>query len=759
MASDPKWEATFWFDYEADYAGLRVMQRFAGPQTVESHKELFIGDHRRRLLETVSLMTLVCGAGKTLLMIATMLHINRVVCEFIGKGPRCGRILWFVKERALAIQLELELNKEIVAFGLHHRKPTVQICDESGDLERGPGHNDITISCPNALWERSNQRRSDEEIARILAQYDTIIWDECDFAISQIKRLVNLSPHALKFGLTASPIDGDGEVLRECFVLAGIASYQQVFDHDRCLKHFVPWEEAIRDGHVRAFSHKAYSELTAGVEALKVGQHFDRHSLPGAWAAVSAAMEDCRRVEQDMRQQWPAHWYSPHILIVCDSRVHADEVVDYINNFLRDYPREFPVTDGWRALAVYDEYRGEQRNEKALLHRDQSLVHPFLRAKTLDGRCDRLCARICVVVDMGIRGMNNWPILFIVDIKRSISVNVQVQTKGRDSRLPTRLLPLTYDPLFPRFCTGKYYFPESGDNVSMMKYAYEFTWNIEERLTDSGLLHWSDLLMGTSVEVESPPQSTIDPLTFADRLQIDAELSHLKEEEIPITPEVIKSVIDQLPGEVLSDARRKHAEDHIKRVTDPVDTKYRRRFVDAPITPPIVPVATETPALDPSLEVLRSFVVGRSRLFRDMAEEILPKLETDSLWLRAIKNEFVADHERHYLPLPKLFQLHRARGRKGILTDIAGRIQSDLLRGHIIDKPLVFGDLMKSVTVATSELTGITDTSNDGLLDHPSYHYVLVLPHNQARIRARAISLLMQWQILERLVPLYADVL
>src|SRR4029077_7500436 len=113
------------------------------------------------------------------------------------------RVLWFVHQSELGQQLKLDLIKDITELHLVATLPEIRICDETGDIDTDPRHHDITISCPHALWGTKTQRRSDIEIERILSYYDVIVWDECDFARDQIMRLVRLSGHALKFGLTA----------------------------------------------------------------------------------------------------------------------------------------------------------------------------------------------------------------------------------------------------------------------------------------------------------------------------------------------------------------------------------------------------------------------------------------------------------------------------------------------------------------------------------------------------------------------------
>src|SRR5262249_4200860 len=65
MANDPKWDEHFYFDDYVSFNGLRTVQRDCGPETVRYYSDLFLGEARQRLLNTISLFALVCGAGKT----------------------------------------------------------------------------------------------------------------------------------------------------------------------------------------------------------------------------------------------------------------------------------------------------------------------------------------------------------------------------------------------------------------------------------------------------------------------------------------------------------------------------------------------------------------------------------------------------------------------------------------------------------------------------------------------------------------------
>jgi Type III restriction enzyme, res subunit/HNH endonuclease len=391
VANDPKWTEVCWFDENKNFEQLRYVQKLNAPLLVEAYADLFVVESlRRQLLSAVSLLFMVCGTGKTLTMTALMLAINKEVNARIPHAPRCRRVLWFVNERGLAIQLKNELKKEVTKYGLHYREPSVAICTKSGDLEKNVFHNDITISCPHSLWPRKESSKTQilldtpEKRAAVLAKFDVIIWDECDFAKDRIKELVELAPHALKFGLTAGPIDKDGNLLVENFVLAGVASYQDAFKHDHCLKVLLPWNESLRAEYVKPVVYDGYSYLVAGKEEHALtGRHDKNVSLPSDMWAIRAAINDCSALERKMRKAWPHCWYSPHILVRCSSILEAQHLCDQTNKYLANV-QDMLIGNGWKAgIFVSDpdpEHSGRGKSsdkaQNSLFHQDPSIVHP-----------------------------------------------------------------------------------------------------------------------------------------------------------------------------------------------------------------------------------------------------------------------------------------------------------------------------------------------------------------------------------------------
>jgi hypothetical protein len=759
--ADPKWEKPSYFDTYNSFGRLRSAQMSQVTMVME-YGDLFVGELRKRLLNSISLYALVCGAGKTLLIMAVLFAINEQVNRRLKNSPRPTKVLWFVKERELAVMLKLELDSEITRINLHYAKPSIQICDESGDLDRGPMHHDITISCPHALWKRKSGTYSNAEVCGILAGWDVIIWDECDFADDQMLRLAKFAPHALKFGLTASPINASGEVLKH-FVLAGYATYNEVY-RDNCLKHMFPWDEACAGGFVRKVGHEGFTYLSRGIEETGAGQHKDNSSLPGSMAAIRAAISDSYQLEQQMRREWPEWWFSPHLMVFCNSREECDHLMRQTNDWLRAQEFEGP---GWRATAIYDNYKSEHRAEKRLFHKDPNIIHPFMRAKREEqkGRCDEQSARILFVVDMAIRGMNCWPLLYLVDIKRGGSVNVQVQTKGRDSRWPYFLSHLVSHPRFNHFCTGRYYVPESGGPSGEMEAAFSFILNMENRLLDANLRSWYEVLRGERIDADDrEPQGTENPFSQIDQVQVDCRIGEIVKAGRKPTPDEIDAIIESLPGDKPKD-RRQRARDHIEKVIDPTDKghEYRQRVVDTTQRDPIRPISQEIPkpAETYTLPELKAFL-EEDRTWSDLFEQVVRDIETsDTVRMMVAQLRRRRDLELYRAP-PKVLQLQEANGRPGILRDIAKKFTGELLNAGAINRASI-AEPVKAINTAAAIVAGMENiksaTRNDGPLDRPGYHHVFLQPSTQRRIRKLAIGVLLKRGVLASAMSLYNDVL
>jgi hypothetical protein len=142
-----------------------------------------------------------------------------------------------------------------------------------------------------------------------------------------------------------------------------------------------------------------------------------------------------------------------------------------------------------------------------------------------------------------------------------------------------------------------------------------------------------------------------------------------------------------------------------------------------------------------SLEELLRFA-GESRKWGD--PEILAALvEGHPVTMTLISRVMHEEETRYYRQPIRLFRLHSGNGEHGIVTGIGTALLKDL------DQRLSLSlgseqEAYKAVITAVGMIFGCPDTSNDGLLDQPSYHHELTRPRVQGLIKELAVKMLIR---------------
>jgi len=758
-----------WFDELKSFEKLRIIQNDLGPENVARYATIFVGEKRKELLKYISLFGLCCGAGKTILTVSTLLAINQHVLRQTGFGPRTRHVLWLTPERVLCRMLYGELKNEITKFDISYHAPTVQILDQSGDFERGPAHSDFSIACPQALWERQNKvLRTDDQVEAILTLFDTIIVDECDWALEQFLRLRRLARHAMCIVLTATPIDETGRILPH-FMLAGSASYPYVSDTDHCLKYLPSWDEGIQRRLIRAISHSAYSDLRAGDERRYQGQHGQKESLPGALGSIRDAVREQIDLDKEMPIEWPDDYFNGQIVIRSSSISEAEDLCRYTEQEINNGsfgPPALLKNAGFNCAIVHSEFGKEGRyqpndaNEKMLFHLDETRVHPFMRSLKNKGRANGKCARLLFVVDTGIRGLNCWTILSIVDIARGTRIRTQVQLLLRASRLPEHLKKYRDHRKFQHFCGIRYIYPESGAGHPAMKDAIHFILNQDTILADARLHHWADLLEEAPIpEPRSEDLGGVDaPLTTIDKIDIDTILGGWKlagKDLTTIDPGAIEGIIDTLPGPK-TERRAKEAHSHISGVINPGSEGVQYRTgaygLNEPIVP-LLPISREEPkrAEDYTLRECLMFVESKSDWSHERKDAVIADLQNPALSVRFMLGEMLRERDQKlFRSVEKIHCLVSSKqlGKVGIVTRLGAQLHG-ALRGKASMQ-----DVQKYTSSAITDLYG-ANVKNDGPLDHPSYHYSMQLPTNVRKIRDLAIAKMIQANVLSAVASLY----
>lgn len=742
MAADPRWLRKTWFDEGELYGHLRNSQILAGPNAVEQNASIFSGELRLKLLKVVSLLAMSCGVGKTMTMVGVLFAINQAVGY---SGPRVQRVLWFVKERALGRQLKHELGSEVVAVARTHKTaPSVYLATTPGDLAKKPGHNDFVISCPHALWDVEGRGRSDEEVRRILSNYDVIIWDECDFAQDQMDRLVKLGDHALKFGLTATPVDSQGNFLTRNYVLAGAASHNMAYGLDLCVKPLKSFEEAVSRGYFRAFSHANHTRLISGEEHDCKGMHVETNTLPGDVNTIIQAMQDASALEKDMRSNpaWADSWYSPHIIVRCKTRPQARQLYSQVRHALE--AGQIDVSGlGWNLSMTFQKEPGRKEDEDI---EDMSPDHPFMHAKNNNGRCTEDSSRVLFIVNMGVRGLNCWPALFGVDLRMSDSVNDQCQFDGRFSRMGPILPRMSEDPNFIEYTHPRYYWPAAKEKEECpAKAAYEFILDMDRKIEESGICTWADFAAGDILVKTQGRKSVLqtrmtieDMVDLAEKVATEADVFG---SVAAIPDENIKRILGSInPDKDKAESWWKQAEETVEKMmvekpkieVSPIQKRY--------------PVCREKPKEIHEYGVTELFDYVKNDFSVEDYSRILQKIDSDVDYRHIVaKHKQAADRARFKNVNAQVVPLQAPKG-WGVLSSIMSEIDAKLKeRGVKAPEFRIIAIVTSEVVSKMYDVTHIEGpTTNGGPIDKPAYHYDLADQYVRKLIKEQVIARLVQ---------------
>lgn len=206
----PEWAKSNFWDEPLHSEKLRYVQRFAAyDEILRLAAAIKVNDanpenvrFRNRLLRVITFIPGTTGIGKTILMQAAFKALNSV----IGVNyPRVKHVLWFEPETGLRDSIEAEIIEDADKLGIFDRRPVVRVAKSFDQLLQGHNGADVTVSCPHSLWkiERSTSTRSADDKRRVLAQFDTGVFDEVDWADHQNQHISSLWTNALKFSISA----------------------------------------------------------------------------------------------------------------------------------------------------------------------------------------------------------------------------------------------------------------------------------------------------------------------------------------------------------------------------------------------------------------------------------------------------------------------------------------------------------------------------------------------------------------------------
>lgn len=410
IGPDPNYTQANFFDQVIDIENLRPHQLLKAYNIVR-HDYKYLFENPQQLMRTVMLLGWMVGAGKTIGMMSILFAYNQVRLMKYIASKRAKRVLWLVHQTTLVKSLKHELENDLVKNNIIKIKPRVEVVEEA---THWGFEADIVVACPQALWPSKGRALDDQAMAEILDRFDAIIIDEGHYAIDKYLQIMRLAPHAMKFSITATPMDADGNLLCEMedgrykdrFVLLSSFSYSEGFNQG-IFKLLKPFNEGL---------HDQYHPISGGEAKVLKGCLLDTevdtsliHNITRANGVIGRAIQEAK-IEDGLTN------YDNHIMIRVGSISHAKAWLETLST---ENPEGFGVS------AVWSGSKGKKLSDPN---------HPWMLAKYSDGKCQKNSTRIVITVDIGQFGINNRYCSVIAWIDTVNSLIEIIQRIGRAIR-------------------------------------------------------------------------------------------------------------------------------------------------------------------------------------------------------------------------------------------------------------------------------------------------------------------------------------
>jgi hypothetical protein len=755
-----KWaEKNFW-DSKMSMRKLREIQQLAGPDAIdEVMKNPTIDQHRfrRQLLGSITLLPGATGIGKTILTQAILHKINAM----IGQGyPRIRHVLWLCTDTTLRDLAALEIENEAYEHRIVGSKPRVdRVMKGFSDLVRGPQGADVMVATSQTLWKVEKAkgidglRRSDREIRGALEPFDTIIFDEGDWAAGEVRYIATLANHALQFAPSASPLidetmaDDVAKVLefRKRFVLISpeaVADYKRARELDACLKgleHIDACLKGLQPPIVGA-DHSGWQGWDAGNRKDGENKITNDHAL--FRGLILEAVKEADQFETRMKDVLcdmgrPDDWWSPHIMVRMDSIGDVKAMMPQLNIQLGQFRDSGKLlNEGWQASMIFANHdRLVDWTERDLSATDSAgeFVHPFMRSKNNDGRADHKCKRILIMCNIGLRGINNWPIQTIVDCTSTISQIEMIQfCFGRAIRWSKLRADWIHHPKLDQFTQMSLSVAPRdnvGEKVNVINAAKNFIENMQELITNSGLLTWQDLFDGaktSDAQIETDPSNR--PLARHEKYRLQADLAADLEEHGWLDLDRAGAMIEKKYWD-RADRVRERMFEYAKRLID--DPRFRAEELGAVRTfktyaaTPVCVIDRLHPQENYNIDTLIRWIRS-DPFYKSIGESAIVRLkEGDVVTIQIVSRQLRDVQTDNYRATERTHTLY-GKEPKGVIIEVADELAKELYESGQANKGDHDGPIRIAVISATKKLFGIEVADVGGPLDHAPYHIAIL---------------------------------
>jgi hypothetical protein len=734
-----KWSKPSYWDNEVVPNKLREIQRLAGwdeialaIEGVEPEKQKHL---RRTLLGSTTFLAGATGIGKAILCQSVLFRINQVIGN---QFPRVKHVLWLTNDTTLRDVGKTEIEEDAYAIGFVSARPVVHIARGFSDIDAGPNKSDVKVAAAQSLWEveKSNRelRRSPDEVRHALIGYDTIIFDECDWASDQVRHIARLGNHALQFSLTASPPIEEitdskerAEDFLKRFVLItpqAVADYERARRLDACLK-------IIDDDVIIAAPHDAHTILERGEVKNLPERAGPDHVL--FRSAICQAVRQADNLETRMKNISEGDYYSPHVMVrmstIAEARAMHADMVEQLRT-MRD--RNQLKNRGWDVSMIFQGHERYLEKGARKIESNLNSKHPFMLASRDGGVATDKSKRVLIMCKIGVRGINNWTISHIVDCTNIMSITEAIQFNyGRPLRWRDRedwVDTETKENKKIEFASTRIYIPQSGVHINkreaLLK-AADFIKNMASRISGAGFMTWVDLLHGRKVtDVDVRIEPTNRPLTDTERFQVQKSLADVTGADDVLTQKTVEDVIVRWP---ISGKLREKLIEYGLSLAAP---KARQKEIGAKS---IVDKFKEKPAcvmeklqpqdkyeIDDLVRWIKSDPDYDDAHIRD---EYIDQLRIGSkLAVHAVSQRLRDVQVANYRPAARTRRLQGHGDERGVLPELAAELWGKLKNA---DQACDIGLVNQAINGAANRVFQIS-AEEAGPMDHPAYHIAIL---------------------------------
>jgi hypothetical protein len=763
---DPKWIAPNRFDSPLRTANLREIQRLAGADQIEKLERVIrgyesqIGDNSDSfsiievLRKVITLIPGSTGIGKTILIQSIFHAINAVV----GLGrPRVCNVLLLTVDHSLRDQTGHDLEDEMDDHGIVSGLPTIKIIKKWSQLLKGPEGAAITVACAQTLFKVKDegrddgQRRSVTEMMDATGHFDTVVFDEGDWADQQIKHIFLSMPHALKFAMTGACHELVPKISDLPFVMItneAVADYARAQEFDACLKHLSPKP-------IIASPHDGYHHAKSGIHGESQGiVGLDHQTII---PAILRAARDCDAIETRMREQYPNLWYSPHIIVKFDSISMIGTVAPHLSTRLKEYKKTGALeNEGWDCSYIFAGARKLPPDEQDLSAKDgKTFKHPFMVAKNDQGRALSKSKRILLMCNIGVRGMNNWCILATVDCTKGMTITEEIQWRlGRPIRSPPHLAPLyreTDERTLEYITTREYLVESDPGRLQTMESAKKLVRNMRDILRDAAFPTWEDVLSGLQLVCGQPNiEPTHPPISPVDRLKLINAIGQQVASGTPPKANDIFGLVTTCFPQLTNGQRQGLTNYGTDIVTKPAKVQselgadeIKSRYIK---NPEQVIIKLKPKSVYSVEDELVPFV-KQDPDYNGMWEIYVRKLREGSPTdIHSVSKNLHRLQTMMYHELPRSYKLQGNQKDMGVLRIVGHEFAYQLISAGALNKEDSLRAII-AVSTAAQIIFDIDDASDEGLMNFPPYH-VAILGRCRYDITKLARALLIDWEVL-----------